>query len=158
MAAMPKPAKAAAKPKVDKVAVTRLDRDQAVAQLVSAAITLLADKGPAAIKARTVAEAASLVKTITSGDPYSAVNATINYSYALANTGNITISSPSVTDTNVDAQPAYVSGDTNLDGKLNVGETWTFKASHTVTQADLDSGAVTNNATGVTLSVYVRVT
>ena len=60
MAAMPKPAKAAAKPKADKAAVMRLDRDQAVAQLVSAAITLLADKGPAAIKARTVAEAAGL--------------------------------------------------------------------------------------------------
>ncbi|WP_084042383.1 MULTISPECIES: TetR/AcrR family transcriptional regulator [Mycobacterium] len=57
---MPKPAKAVAKPKVDKEAVARLDRDQAVTQLVAAAITLLADKGPAAIKARTVAEAAGL--------------------------------------------------------------------------------------------------
>ncbi|MEV0669230.1 WHG domain-containing protein [Mycobacterium sp. NPDC050441] len=57
---MPRPAKTAAKPKADKEAATRLDREQAVAQLVSAAITLLAAEGPTAIKARTVAEAAGL--------------------------------------------------------------------------------------------------
>ena len=38
----------------------RLDREQAVAQLVSATIALLADKGPGEIKARSVAEAAGL--------------------------------------------------------------------------------------------------
>ncbi|QRY48730.1 WHG domain-containing protein [Mycolicibacterium boenickei] len=57
---MPRPAKTAAKPKADKGAATRLDREQAVAQLVAAAITLLAAEGPTAIKARTVAEAAGL--------------------------------------------------------------------------------------------------
>lgn len=57
---MPRPANTPAKPKADKEAVTRLDREQAVAQLVSAAIMLLADQGPTAIKARTVAEAAGL--------------------------------------------------------------------------------------------------
>jgi len=57
---MSKSVKTAAKPKVDKEAGTRLDREQAVAQLVSAAITLLAAEGPTAIKARTVAEAAGL--------------------------------------------------------------------------------------------------
>ncbi|MBN7304469.1 WHG domain-containing protein [Mycobacteroides abscessus subsp. bolletii] len=57
---MPRPAKAAAKPNAGKEAATRLDREQAVAQLVAAAITLLADEGPSAIKARTVAEAAGL--------------------------------------------------------------------------------------------------
>jgi len=57
---MPKPAKAASTPKAEKEAVTRLDRDQAVSQLVAAAINLLAVDGPTAIKARTVAEAAGL--------------------------------------------------------------------------------------------------
>lgn len=57
---MPKPANAAVKPKAGKEVATRLDREQAVTQLVAAAITLLADEGPTAIKARTVAEAAGL--------------------------------------------------------------------------------------------------
>lgn len=59
---MPKPAKASAtlKSTKDKEPATRLGRDQAVDQLVGAAIALLAAEGPAAIKARTVAEAAGL--------------------------------------------------------------------------------------------------
>ncbi|MGB8402467.1 MAG: WHG domain-containing protein [Mycobacterium sp.] len=46
--------------KSSRAATPRLDREQAVAQLVSATIALLADKGPGEIKARTVAEAAGL--------------------------------------------------------------------------------------------------
>ena len=59
---MSKPARVSSTPKgaKDKEAVTRLDREQAVNQLVGAAIALLAAEGPAAIKARTVAEAAGL--------------------------------------------------------------------------------------------------
>jgi AcrR family transcriptional regulator len=56
---MPQPARAEP-PKAEREAVTRLDRDQAVGQLVAAAITLLATEGPTAIKARTVAKAAGL--------------------------------------------------------------------------------------------------
>jgi AcrR family transcriptional regulator len=47
-------------PKSDKAAITRLDREQAVTQLVTAAIALLATKGPTEIKARSVAEAAGM--------------------------------------------------------------------------------------------------
>src|ERR1700758_5014801 len=56
---MPKPAKAAATAKNKKVGA-RLGRDQAIPQLVAAATALLADKGPAEIKARSVAEAAGM--------------------------------------------------------------------------------------------------
>src|SRR5207253_1713668 len=72
----------------------------------------------------------------------------ISYSNTNTNTGNVTISSPSVSDDNTTGAPVYATGDTNSDGKLQVTETWTFTASHTVTQADLDAGTVTNNATG----------
>ncbi|MCX8562855.1 TetR/AcrR family transcriptional regulator [Mycolicibacterium mucogenicum] len=57
---MPRPAKANTAPKAAKEAAPRLDRAQAVAQLVSAATALLAEQGPGAIKARTVADAAGL--------------------------------------------------------------------------------------------------
>jgi len=57
---MPRPAKAGVTSKAEKEAAPRLDREQAVAQLVGAATALLAEHGPAAIKARTVADAAGL--------------------------------------------------------------------------------------------------
>lgn len=57
---MARPANAAGTPKGKKETTTRLDREQAVAVLVTAATALLANEGPTAIKARTVAEAAGL--------------------------------------------------------------------------------------------------
>ena len=60
---MPKPAKAATRSRAgakEKEPVGRLDREQAISQLVAAAIELLASDGPTALKARTVAEAAGL--------------------------------------------------------------------------------------------------
>jgi len=36
----------------------------------------------------------------------------------------------------------FNSGDTNHDGKLGLGETWQYAASHTVTQAEIDNGGV----------------
>ena len=47
-------------PKPHKKVATRLDRQQAVAQLVAAATVVLAKKGPTEIKARSVAEAAGM--------------------------------------------------------------------------------------------------
>src|SRR5262249_46741603 len=60
-------------------------------------------------------------------------------------------------------------GDTNHDGKLSVGETWSYAAHHTVTQAELDSngndlGAILNTVTAdsaetdaVTASASVKI-
>src|SRR4051812_36150936 len=68
-------------------------------------------------------------------------------------TGNITLTGVTVTDHNADVGSiAYVSGDTDADGKLDVGETWHYTATHTVTQAELDNqgggdGDVDNIAT-----------
>jgi uncharacterized repeat protein (TIGR01451 family) len=89
----------------------------------------------------------SLTKTATE-TTYTHVGDVLHYTYKLKNTGNVTLSNPSVTDTNTDAPVTLSNGNNN--GKLNVGETWTFTATHTVTQADLDNGAVTNDATGHT--------
>ena len=38
-----------------------------------------------------------------------------------------------------DFNPAFSGGDTDTDGLLDVGETWTYTAAHTVTQAEIDS-------------------
>ena len=42
----------------------------------------------------------------------------------------------------------FNAGDTDQDNLLDVGETWQYTASHTVTQAELDAGtAIVNTAT-----------
>ncbi len=84
----------------------------------------------------------ALAKTITSGNPYSVVGGTIGYSYTLTNTGNVALFPPySVTDNQASvtcpAGPAY----------LSPGASVVCTASHTVTQADLNAGSVTNTAT-----------
>ena len=65
----------------------------------------------------------------------------IHYTITVANTGNTTLTGVVVTDPNADAgsivRGADVVGDN--DGLLEVGETWGYTATHTVTQAEIDS-------------------
>ena len=82
----------------------------------------------------------TLEKTITSGDPYTTPGATIGYSYTVTNTGNVTIHAVAVSDDKTDTAPVC------LATTLGPGETTTCTAVHTVTQADLDAGSVTNHA------------
>ncbi|WP_345003652.1 DUF11 domain-containing protein, partial [Snuella lapsa] len=66
----------------------------------------------------------------------------------LENTGNTTVYSPVVSDPQADAGSiTFVDGDTDNDGVLDVGETWNYTATHTITQIDIDSGSFTNTAT-----------
>ncbi len=73
----------------------------------------------------------------------------------MANTGNQSLTGIVVSDPNATAQaPTYVSGDAGVLGVLDVGETWTYSAAHTVTQAEIDSngggdGDIDNTATAV---------
>jgi uncharacterized repeat protein (TIGR01451 family) len=67
----------------------------------------------------------------------------ISYTISVANTGNVTLTGVSVTDPFADAgsivrDAVDVVGDE--DNLLEVGETWGYTASHTVTQAELDAG------------------
>ncbi len=101
---------------------------------------ILTDPTDSATATATQLPALSLDKTITAGEPYSTVGATIDYQYLVTNTGNVTISDVSVSDDNVDADPTC---DVTT---LAPGESATCTASHTVTQADLDAGTVVNNA------------
>jgi uncharacterized repeat protein (TIGR01451 family) len=71
----------------------------------------------------------------------------INYAITIENDGNMTLTDPVVSDPSVSNLAAVMSGgfnagDADTDGKLDVGETWQYTASHTVTQADIDNGGV----------------
>jgi len=60
---------------------------------------------------------------------------TITYTYTVTNPGNVPLSNVSVTD-DVIEQVTYQSGDTNGNGRLDVGETWIFTATYDVTAGD----------------------
>ncbi|MBA0885574.1 SprB repeat-containing protein, partial [Flavobacterium undicola] len=85
-----------------------------------------------------------IVKTITSGNPYYSAGNIITYSYSV--TSDAPITAPFVNDDHIVGNITTHTGDTNNDGILQVGETWKFTASYTVTQADIESGSVTNLA------------
>ncbi len=78
---------------------------------------------------------------------------TINYTLAVTNPGNAAIANVVVDDPFTTNEAPVLCrrfnvGDTDQDGLLDVGETWQYTASHTVTQAELDAGtAIVNTAT-----------
>ncbi len=81
---------------------------------------------------------------------------TLNWTIVVTNTGNAILTSPNLTDQllqgvasrTLTSGPSYVSGDTNSDGIIDVGEAWTYSATYAVAQADLDDGAdLANTAT-----------
>src|SRR6185436_18660900 len=55
----------------------------------------------------------------------------ISWQYTVTNTGNVPLSSVMVTDNQPGVTPAYQSGDTNNDGKLDLTESWVFIATGT---------------------------
>jgi uncharacterized repeat protein (TIGR01451 family) len=78
----------------------------------------------------------------------------ISYTISVANTGNTTLTGVTLTDPFADVGSIVRGADTvgNNDGMLDVGETWSYTAAHTVTQVELDSngggdGLLQNTAT-----------
>ena len=67
----------------------------------------------------------------------------------VTNTGNVSLAGPVTVDDDMATDRACPAVTTvgNLDGFLDPGESITCTATHTVTQADLNAGAVTNVAT-----------
>lgn len=104
----------------------------------SSSQTATADQNPAL----------TLTKSIVSGDPYSTVGGTIDYNYAVLNSGNLSLAGPvSVSDSLAVVSCPNVNTVGNLDTWLDPGESVTCTASYSVSQADLDAGSVTNTAT-----------
>lgn len=75
----------------------------------------------------------------------------ITYQYLVDNTGNVTLSGVSLTDagptfdgnaaTNALSAITLASGDTNANNLLEPSETWTYTATYTLAQADVDNSA-----------------
>ncbi|WP_188504109.1 DUF7507 domain-containing protein, partial [Parapedobacter pyrenivorans] len=89
----------------------------------------------------TQAPALTVTKVITSAGPYNAVGQEITYDIVVSNTGNVTIDNIVLADDNADIP----SGDANI-GTLAPGASATVTVVHTITQADLDAGSVSNQA------------
>lgn len=71
------------------------------------------------------------------------------YTVTAANTGDVAIHNFVVTDPMVSL--AYLSGDLNADGKLDVTESWIYIGTYTVTQSDID-----NQGNGITIGKLVN--
>src|SRR5205085_644359 len=70
---------------------------------------------------------------------------------------NMSLTNPMVSDPSANGlapvlSGAFNAGDTNTDGKLSVGETWQYTASHTLTQSEIDAygGGTLENTASVT--------
>ncbi len=82
------------------------------------------------------------------------LNSVVNYQYVVANTGNVTLSPPAVTDNRIAAVTCPA-------GSIAPGTTITCTASYTLTIEDIEIGTVTNTATatsGATVSPPSSVT
>ncbi|NLA66535.1 MAG: DUF11 domain-containing protein, partial [Leucobacter sp.] len=79
-------------------------------------------------------------------DKFTAVGEELKYTVVVTNTGNITLENVTVTDSLVTLTNAMRTESMTDDGKLEVGETWTYKYTYKTTQADMDAGTVTNSA------------
>ena len=76
------------------------------------------------------------------------------YTFLVSNTGDQTLTAITITDPNCTADPAYQSGDTNIDNQLQQNETWTYTCSHTVTQAEIEKGGELGNTVTVESNEY----
>ncbi|WP_338226486.1 DUF7507 domain-containing protein, partial [Algoriphagus confluentis] len=88
----------------------------------------------------------SISKTVQQGG-FSTLGEVLTYEIIVSNTGNVSITDVVVSDPFATTGPTFVSGSINDDEVLEVGETWTFEATHVITQEDLDAGNFTNTVT-----------
>lgn len=98
----------------------------------------------------------TLLKSATvPGGTANAAGEVIAYAISVTNDGNMTLTTPVVSDPSITNLTAVVSGgfnagDTDQDGKVDLGETWQYTGSHTVTQDEMDAGGSISNTASVT--------
>lgn len=83
------------------------------------------------------------------------IGSRITFDLYVRNTGDVSLTLTGVTDTmeQADGTPsaltsdfAYLSGDTDNDGRLDVTEVWRYQGYRTIDQADIDAGGMRNSA------------
>ncbi|MEL7087909.1 MAG: hypothetical protein AAGL98_05620, partial [Planctomycetota bacterium] len=88
--------------------------------------------------------------------PATTVGAALVYQLSVENTGNVSLTPTAIADTftrsdgtavALDAPFALASGDDDSDGDIDVGETFVYTATYTITQADLNDGSLSNTVT-----------
>ena len=110
----------------------------------------------------TQSPALSIVKSVTAPPPPASVNAvgqTVTYTFAVKNTGNVSLTAVHVTDTQEPPAGSLASGPTceslssptgtcsGSSTSLVPGQSATFTATYVVTQADLNNGSINDSAT-----------
>lgn len=78
---------------------------------------------------------------------------TLNYVVSVSNTGNVSLNNVAPVDTLPDGTIATLTGptaDIGVTGTLDVGETWQYTTTYTVSQAEIDSGQPRDNTVVVT--------
>ncbi|GGG54224.1 DUF7507 domain-containing protein [Bizionia arctica] len=83
----------------------------------------------------------------TDADGCSNVDETITYTFTVTNEGTSAITTVVLEDTMLGGVIALESGDTDSDNELDVNETWIYTADYAITQADIDAGIISNQAT-----------
>jgi len=103
--------------------------------------------------------AVQLVKLTNGGhDPNVPVGDPVTWTYEVRNTGNVALSSVTVSD-DQGVTPVYSSGDTNLNDKLDLSEIWFFTASGIATAGQYaNKGTAMGTATDATGTVQDTVT
>ena len=84
----------------------------------------------------------------TNTDSVTGIGETIDYTFTITNAGNVTLNTVTLNDPLPGLPaPTLTGGDTDSDNALDVGEVWTYTATYTIGQADIDAGKVENQAT-----------
>ncbi len=131
--------------------------DQFIYQVCDNGSPVACDQATVYITIRqTPAPAIAIVKTAVFNDEdqdgCTDVDETLTYTFEVSNPGNVPLNNINITDALFEAPNAlvtieFVNGDNNGNDLLDIDETWSYTANYTITQADIDLGSVTNQAT-----------
>lgn len=122
-----------------------VDSAVATAKIFAGATTLTSNTATATVTA--TQNPAVTVSKSASPTTFSRVGQPVTYTFVVKNSGNVTLSNISVSDTQATPAGALVSGPTCLATTLVPGSSTTCSATYAVTQADLDNGSVSDTAT-----------
>ncbi|MGV8858252.1 DUF7507 domain-containing protein [Rhodoglobus sp.] len=108
-------------------------------------VTAASPRVDTALQTRTPAVSLSKTGTLVGG---STAGSTVNYSFVLTNSGNVTLTNAGITDplTGLSAI-TYGTWPSGTVGTLTPGQSVTATATYTVKQSDVDAGAIANSAT-----------